>query len=374
MPKQPATKTTSGDLLSRRALNRATLERQLLLHRSKLSVTAAIERLVGMQAQAPLPPYYGLWTRLENFRPVELARLLTDREVVRIVLMRGTVHLVSARDCLMLHPLVLPVLQRGLNGNYGRRLVSVDIDQVVATARALVEEQPRTNADLRALLGARWPDADAEAIAQAARYLLPLVQLPPRGIWGAGGQPVLTTAEKWLGRPLDPDPSPDELVLRYLAAFGPATVADMRAWSGLNGLRDVTERLRPRLCSFRDEQGRELFDLPEAPRPDPDTLAPVRFLPEWDNLLLSHADRTRVITDDYRRRAFTNNGIIPGTILVDGFVRGAWKIVRVRNSATLTIEPYEPIAASDRESLEEEGLRLLDFAAEEAGTKDVRFV
>ncbi len=362
-------------MLGPRALNRALLGRQLLLRRWKLPALEAIGRLAGMQAQAPNAPYVGLWTRLKDFRHDELARLITDRRVVRIALMRGTVHLVGARDCLTLRPLVQPVFDRDLrvNGNYRPAISGMDTAALMSVGRGLVEERPRTNAELRRLLHQRWPDRDAASLAYALRNLLPLVQVPPRGIWGAGGLPTLTTAEAWLGRPLEPDPSPEEIVMRYLAAFGPATVRDVQVWSGLTRLHEVVERVRPRLRTFRDEHGNELFDLPEAPRPDPDTPAPPRFLPEYDNVLLAHADRTRIVADDYRKRLMTVNGQIVGTVLLDGFVRGTWKIRGRRGTATLVVTPFKRLSKRDTAALSKEGARLLAFAAAEVQTHDIQF-
>jgi hypothetical protein len=162
------------------------------------------------------------------------------------------------------------------------------------------------------------------------------------------------------------------MVLRYLAAFGPATVPDIRAWSGVPGLREVVERLRRRLRTFRDERGDELFDLPEAPRPDPDTPAPPRFLPYYDNVALSHADRARIIAEGRGGQLFTSEGLLVGTVLIDGFVGGRWRIVRDRGKAILTIEPFERLRRQDRAPLAEEGARLLAFAVPDARTHDVR--
>lgn len=369
-----ATRGRGVEVLDRRALNRALLERQLLLRRVELSAADAIEHLVGLQAQAPNPPYVALWTRLANFHPNELAGLLTGRRAVRIALMRSTIHLVTARDCLALRPLVQPVLERALRGTYGRQLAGLDLQEVANAGRALLEEQPLTFAELGGALRERWPDRAMNALSNAVRALLPLVQVPPRGVWGAGGPAAHTTVEAWLGRPLDPEPSLEMLVTRYLAAFGPAGVKDIQTWSGLTGLREVVQRLRPKLRLFHDEHGNELFDLPDAPRPNPDTPAPPRLLPEFDNLLLSHADRTRVISDEHRKRITTINGVNPATLLVDGFVAGTWKLQRERSTAILFVEPFVPLAASDRAALADEAARFLTFAAPDAESHDVRFV
>ncbi len=351
-------------VLGMRALNRALLERQMLLRRAKLAAIDAVEALVGLQAQSPNPPYIGLWTRLKDFQHAELGALLTDRKAVRLALMRSTIHLVSARDCLALRPLIQPVLDRELKGSaHGRILGGLDIDEVAAAGRALVEDRPLTGPALGELLRERWPDRNPRSLGYAVRNRVPLVHLPPRGVWGKSGAVTVTSAESWLGRPLDPAPSLDAMILRYLGAFGPASVQDIQTWSGLTRLRGSVDRLRPRLRVFHDENGTELFDLPDAPRPDPEVPAPVRFLAEFDNALLSHANRRRIIADAHRKRMATSNGMVPGAVLVDGFVRGTWRVSRLRRTATLTIQPYERIPKSDRVAVAEEGARLLDFVA-----------
>jgi hypothetical protein len=360
------------DTLSLRAVNRALLARQLLLARERLPAAEAIERLAGMQAQVPVDPYVGLWSRLEGFRPEELSDLIAERGAVRATLMRATIHLVTARDALFLRPLLQPVPERTFNGQFGRRMDGVDRDAVVAAGRALVEDRPRTRAELRTELAARWPRHDGEALALAVTYLVPLVQVPPRGLWRRSGQARWTTIETWLGRPLDPAPLLDELVLRYLAAFGPATAMDVQAWCGLTRLREVTERLRPRLRAFRSEDGRELLDLRDAPRPDPATPAPVRFLPEYDNLALGHADRRHVMAGggpDYRAPA--GSGVWRGSVLVDGTIAALWRLTLGDAAATLRIEIYTSLPRGARDEVDAEGERLIGFLAPEARSHEI---
>lgn len=360
------------DILSLRAVNRATLARQHLLARTGQTAVEMVEHLVGMQAQAPFPPYTGLWTRLTGFQPGELAGALLDRQVVRIALMRGTVHLVSAADACFLRPLIQPLLDRDLRTNtqYARHLTDLDLAKVADTARTVLAERPHTAKELGTALAEHWPDRDPSALAHAARGLLPLVQVPPRAVWGHSGQTAYHTAEHWLDRELDRSPDPKRMITRYLAAFGPATIADMQAWAGLTRLREVTETLDLRI--FRTDDGRDLYDLPDAPRPDADTPAPVRFLPEFDNILLSYADRTRIMAEEHRKRLFgVKNGVFPGTFLVDGFLRGSWRVTKQRKSAVLTITPWARTTKKDLAALTKEGLRLLDFTAAAAETKDV---
>ena len=354
-------------MLSQRALGRALLARQLLLDRSPMPAVAAIEHLVGLQGQAPLAPYIGLWSRLRDFEPAELSEAILDRRAVRTSLMRATIHLVSADDALTLRPLIQPVLERGFRASPFGREVATDLGEILAAGREFVEERPRTSPELARLLGERWPDLPVDSLAFAVGYLVPLVQVPPRGIWGNSGPVARMAMEVWLGRSLAQHPSLDQLILRYLGAFGPATVADIQMWSGLTSLRAAVNRLRPRLELFRDERGRELFDLAEAPRPDPETPAPPRFLPEYDNVLLGHADRSRIIPPGRRIPLPPGNGASMGTILVDGMLAGTWRIRREEGDATLAVEPFEPIAPSERIGLEEEGQRLLAFRGDARG-------
>jgi hypothetical protein len=327
-----------------------------------------------MQAQEPDDPYIALWSRLEGFAPESLARLIVERQAVRAALLRTTIHLVSARDCLALRPLLQPLMRRVLSSSvWGKGIVGVDHEALIAAGRELLQERPRTRAELAPLLAERWPAADAASLSWAVGYLVPVVQVPPRGLWGQRGQARLTTVEAWLGQPLAAAPAVEEFVLRYLAAFGPATTSDIRTWSGIAGLREVVARLRPQLLVFRDERGRELFDLPDAPRPDPETPAPPRFLPEYDNILLSHDDRRRIIPDNKPLPMPAGRGGELGSVLVDGFLAGMWRINQDRDTARLLIEPAGPWSVSDRAAVAEEGSRLLDFVAGDIPDRDVVF-
>ncbi len=346
--------------MTRRALNRALLARQHLLERSRASALDMIEHLVGLQAQDPKPPYLGLWTRIEGFDPAELSTLIERREAVRIALMRSTIHLVSARDAAELRALVQPMLERLVVGSYRRAIEGLDVHEVAYAGRALLEKEALTFAALGDALLERYPESDRNALANAVRAYVPLVQIPPRGLWGASGAAVHTTMEKRLGHAPVEEPSVDRLVLRYLAAFGPASVMDVQAWSGLTRLGAVLIRLRPRLVTFSDEQGRELFDLPDAPRPDADAPAPVRFLPPFDNALLSHADRTRIIDDETRRAIATLNGMVPGALLVDGFYAGSWRTESTRGECMLSIRPFRQLTRK-RKPIEQEAHALLEL-------------
>ena len=358
-----------GDLLTRDGLNRALLVRQMLLGRRKLPAGDAIERLVGLQAQVPANPYLALWSRLAGFVPDHLAGLLRDRSAVRLAMMRSTIHLVSARDCVELRPVIQPVLDRQLRASaFGRDVAGIESAKLARAARALLKE-PKTLAELGAGLQRRWPDRDAASLAYAIRNIVPLVQVPPRGLWGQSGQARHATAESWLSRPLAKSRSPDDAVLRYLGAFGPATIRDVQSWSGLTRLREAIERLRPGLRTFRDEVGAELFDVPDAPLPAPDMPAPPRFLPDYDNVLLGHGDRSRIFLDESHRIV----GIGRPTVLVGGYVRATWEVTGRAGAATLSIHPLGRLSRRDRSEVEEEGARVLAFLAPDADAPDVRF-
>jgi hypothetical protein len=364
------------DRLDALQLNRATLDRQLLLRRAALPAWNAVEHLAGLQAQAPLAPYVGLWTRLAGFGHEDLKDLLAERIVVRANLMRNTVHLVTAEDYICFRPLFQPLMERALAGHFGQNLGDIDLNDLQAVARDVLADQPLTRTQLAERLSPRWPDHDPASLAYAATHLLHLVQVPPRGLWGQSGQATWFLAAAWLDDPSlsapDRDTALEQLVLRYLGAYGPATVKDIQAWSGLTRLREVTDGLGARLRTFAGPDGAELLDLPDAPRPGPAIPAPPRFLPEYDNLLLSFADRSRVIRGARPVPLPPGNGATTGTLLVDGFWAAEWTITRGRDRAVLEIRPFGPLGVVRQDAIGAEGSRLLEFAAP-AAAHDVRF-
>jgi hypothetical protein len=358
-------------VLDRRTLNRALLARQLLLQRRTRTAASTIEHLVGMQGQAPNLPYVGLWARLTNFKTDELSRMIERREAVRISLMRNTIHLVTTRDAFGIKPMFMRLGERGfLRGSpWGRTFKDGELKPVIEAGEKVMAERPRTIAELARELQQRFPKHDGPAMAYGVRYIVPLVFTPPRGVWKAKGPVALTTFEAWLGKPPGPSIDDDQLVLRYLAAFGPASVADMRAWSGL-AMRPAFERLRAKLKTFRDENGVELFDVPRAPRPAADIEVPVRLIPDYDNILLAHADRTRIMPHGRHLGMFSSNGVMQGAVLVDGLVRAMW----VPKGSDLVITPFvKPIPKGERAPIVEEAGKLLEFLAGTKPAGDVQF-
>jgi hypothetical protein len=325
----------------------------------------AIERLAGMQAQEPRPPFVGLWSRVEGFAREDLVGALGDGSAVRGMLMRATLHTVSAPDFRAFRPAVRPVLSAAYAGVDKRRREGVHVDAVVPVARELLEDEPRTFNELRALLSERFPDANERGLGYAARTHLPLTMVPTDDRWGFPRDAKFALAEAGA------DDSPEPLVRRYLATFGPATAADAQTWSGLRGVAGVLEEMDD-LDRFEDGQGRTLFDLHDAPRPDADVPAPIRFLPEFDNLVLAHADRTRVLDDEHRPRVVTKNLRVKATFLVDGRVAGTWKSTRKGKKASLVIEPFKKLRKKDTKALTSEGEQLLRFIEEDAASVDIK--
>lgn len=345
----------------------------MLLERQKVEPLAAIERLAGLQAQVAWPPFVGLWTRLRAFARRELVDLLHGRQVVRATAMRGTLHLLSASDYVALRGALQPGLSKGMAATLRDGARELDLADLDAFARDFFGRRPATFDALRDQLKTARPKGNERAQAYAIRTHVPLVQVPTDSAWGFPAAAEFTLAEPWLGREVPTTGvGAEELVVRYLAAFGPASIADAQTWSGLAGLRETFDRMRPRLATFRDERQRELFDLPDAPRPAPDCPAPVRYLPDFDNLVLAHEDRRRVVADEHRGALVTKNLLVRATFLVDGFVAGTWKIERTKKSATLALEPFAKLSKKVVAELEREGQELLAFAEPDAATRAVR--
>jgi hypothetical protein len=349
------------EVLTLRQLNRATLARQGLLAREPLEAAAAVDRFGGLQAQDPKPPFAGLWSRVEGFRREDLHAALHAREVVRGTAMRGTLHLVGATDYLGFRAALQSVLTAGMRA-LGDRAAGLDLAVVLPAARELLEERPRTFNELRADLVRRFPAVNERALGFAVRMQLPLVMVPTEHPWGFPSVADFALAELWLGAPLPPDPGPEALIRRCLAAFGPCTVADVQAWSGLGGLRGAFDALRDELLVLADERGRELFDLPGAPRPEADVPAPARLLPEFDSLVLAHADRARVLADEHKGRVVTRNLRVKATFLWDGMVAGTWALAKARGTATLRLEPFGKLPRGAAKALTAEAEALLAFA------------
>ncbi|MEU7721424.1 winged helix DNA-binding domain-containing protein [Streptomyces tibetensis] len=348
-------------VLDSRALNRATLARQLLLDRADLPVLDAVAHLCGLQAQEPQEPFTGLWSRLRAFDPAELSELLAGRRVVRTHLMRRTVHLVTADDVVAWRSRHDAMLRQRVFGVYRRELAGIDPGELEAAGREVMADgEPRSMPDLARAVADRRPGAQPRPLGEMlVAALLPTVQVPPRGLWRTRGGARYALISSWLGRDIDPsspdvrDPVGQTLVRRYLAAFGPAASADLRAWCGLAGLPAAVSALREELVAFRDERGRELLDLPDAPRPDPDTPAPVRFLPAFDNAILGYHDRSRIIDDAHRHLSVAGARVV----LVDGRVAATWTV----EAGTLLVTPLRRFARSDRTGIAEEGRAMASF-------------
>ncbi|MEV0340354.1 winged helix DNA-binding domain-containing protein [Nocardia sp. NPDC050713] len=348
--------------LSRRVLNRTLLQRQHLLERSSLTVAQMCDHLVGLQAQDVPPPFVGLWSRLADFDPEVVSAGLEDRSLVRITLMRGTIHLVTPPDALRIAPHIQPELEKvpfRKGFNYGA-MVGLDPDAVRARGEEALGDEPTPAAELRARAAAFWPDRDPGAVVQTWLYQLPVLQTPPRGKWKDSSRPVWSRVEPWLGAPLDPGYPLAELLVRYLRAFGPATTMDMQTWSKLTGLKKAVDELGDRLRTYTDERGRTLYDLADAELADPDLPAPVRLLGWYDNAVLSHQDRSRIVPNGAppTLRAYATS-VSP--VLVDGFVAGVYKVFPQSGVARLRISPSRAWSAAERAEVEAEALALLGF-------------
>ena len=353
-----ARRTIDAPLLSDRALNRATLMRQGLLERQAVSVEAMLETLIGLQGQVHKAPYIGLWSRLQHFAIEDLEALLKDRRAVRATMMRCTLHVATAADFLAIRPLIDPLAMRGFRANHLKPLLGADLEEVRAASRVLLDAETLSPAALGTRLKQRWPDGDAIALSMPARFLEPVVHVPPAGLWGATRGPELTSAKRWLGAAPGNPMRFDDLVLRYLGAFGPASGNDFGTWSGLTGGPAAMERLRGKLVCFIGEDGRELFDLPDAPRPGEEVEAPVRLLPDYDNVVVGYADRSRMLRREHIKGLWMANGMRPG-FTVDGFVRGTWRLTIGKDTAGIAFLWFEGLRQRDQSELRREGKALL---------------
>ena len=355
-------------ILTARALNRATLARQLLLDRADIDPVAAVEQVGGLQAQEPASPYVALWARLRDFDPTALDRAFEERRVIKATLMRVTLHAVSRRDYGPLLAAVQPML-RALRRPGGTALDPAVLDEVAGMLHALAAT-PRSSAELRDAAG-RLSGAPREEAWWRVRRLRPFVHVPTADPWSFGRRPMLVAGHAWLpdvARAVAHPDAAEHLVRRYLGAFGPATTADLSGWSGVSvaTLRPGLDQLDEAgaLVRYSDEAGRTLLDLAGAPLPDAAMAAPPRFLAMWDSVLLAHADRTRVLPEPYRPLVIARNGDVLPTFLVDGRVAGLWWAEPEGGRTRVVVEPFEPVPAAALECLREEGERLGTFLAE----------
>ncbi|MFD9940338.1 winged helix DNA-binding domain-containing protein [Nonomuraea sp. NPDC059023] len=347
--------------ISLRQLNRTLLERHFLAERTDRPVIDVIRHVVVLQGQEPNWPYVGLWSRVEGFRRADLESLVADRTVVRSAMVRRTMHLADAADFAWLRPSVRPIVEVALtHPYYADEIAGVDLPALAEAGRAALTGRSLTRGDLAALLAERFPVPVPRRLADAVELLLPLVHTPPAAVWGRWGNRSgieMALAEEWTGRPMEQGPALETLVLRYLAAYGPATVMDVQAWAGVTRLREIVDRLRPKLAVYEGPDGKELFDLPGAPIADPDRPVPVRFLPAFDTALLGHRDRTRVISEEHRKRfAKGASGGVP-MFLVDGFVRGTWSVA----GQDLVVKPLTPLSDEEDAAVAEEASLVREF-------------
>ncbi len=357
--------------LSLRQLNRSLLERQHLLARAELDSRSVIESLVALQSQIPNPPYIGLWTRLRHFKRDDLTALLESRQVVRAPWIRSTLHLVTAADHQRFQAVIQPALARGLRSFFGARAKGLDIERLIEIAKPYLEAETPAIGALRDYLLEQMPDRDKQAMAYAVRSYLPLVQVPPSGTWGVGTRATYTTAESWLG-PAEPADL-GALFRRYLAAYGPAGVMDFQTWTGVTGLKSQLAATLADLVEYRDAAGKTCYDLPDLTTAAADAPAPIRFLPEYDNILIAHKDRGRILPEIHRKKVFVSAGRVLGSVIIDGFVGAIWRLQRDKARATLLVSLFEAQDTDVRAAIESEGLALLRFIAEDAEDFSVDF-
>jgi hypothetical protein len=347
----------------------------MLLARAKVTPAEAVSRLAGMQAQLARPPFIGLWSRVEGCSREAIVRAAERKEILRATLMRGTIHLVTRADYLAFRPAVQPALTAANESVLKERSKGIDVPRLVAAARDVFAQGACTFATLRERLAKRFPGLDERAMGYIVRMQVPLVLVPQaKTTWAWPGSADFALADTWLGERVSTEGPSDPLVRAYLAAFGPASAKDLQTWSYVFGIEATLEAMRPSLKVFTDPKGRELFDLPKAPRPGEDEPAPVRFLPEYDNLLLAHADRARIVAEPHRKAMTTRNLVQPATVLVDGAVAATWTVTATKKLATLTVHPFAKLARAAVAEIEAEGVRLLEFVEPSVAARSVAFL
>jgi hypothetical protein len=357
--------------LSARALGRATLARQMLLRREEVPVAEAVGRLGALQAQEPRPPVLALWSRVDGLAAEAVTRALEERDVVRATAMRATLHLMTGEDYLATRGALAEALAGATRVLRGERSENLDVDATLDAARELLTGGPLTFAEIRDALAERFPGAHPRGLGYTVRMRLPLVMVPTEDRWGFPSAARFGLADEWLGEPVPDAAAPEELVRLHLRAFGPATAADVASWTGIGGVAATLAGMADELVPLRDEAGRELWDLPDGPRPGDDVEAPPRLLPEFDSLLLAHADRSRLIDDAHRARVVTPNLRVRATFLWDGRVAGTWSVERAKGVARLTLTPFARLPKGASAALRDEAAGMVRFAEPQAKDHDV---
>jgi len=354
-----------------RELNRATLARQMLLSRQKHPVVKAIEQLVALQAQLPRPPFAGLWSRLDSFSRADLSKAVHARTVVRATTMRGTIHLMSAADYLRFRGCLQASLDAALVAVLRDRATSLNLTAICKEALAFFS-QPHNFEEARVHLVKAFPAGDERAMGYAVRLNVPLVQVPSDDVWAYPAQADFVSAAAWLKKPVAPASAAGiaALLVRYLAAYGPATIKDAQAWTGVAGLEAAAASLKDKLITVPGPTGKPLYDLPDAPRPDADTPAPVRFLPEWDSVIVTRADE-RIVAKADRPRVFLPGLRVAALVLVDGMAAGTWKVAATAKKASLQIESFASWTAARKRDVTAEGEALVRFVEPNAKAYDV---
>lgn len=358
--------------LSLAELNRTLLARQNLLRRDGGGAADVIKRSLGLQAQGNEPPFVALWSRLAGFSKDHLDSLLEARSVVRATTARSTLHIVDASDFLQLWPLVQPASQRTFRSNYREIFDTIDTGLLAEMSASFLSVTPRSFPELRDHLAGSFPGVPGGALSWAARANLPLVQVPPAGSWGDHSSPRYSLAEEWLGRPVHrSEAAAESIVRRYLESYGPASRADLTAWAGVS-LSDALNALKGELIELKDDAGQVLYDVPEGVIERAETPAPVRFLHSWDNVLLAHKSRERIISPAVYRKVFLTVGRVRPTVLIDGFVSAAWEWSKERSGLpTLTIAPFIELTKAQEEEIQQEGAELLRFLSGEETAGDI---